>query len=100
MSDLSETDVEKLRSEITRYSVVGDLRRTVNLNIKRLRDMGCYRLIDKAGHALLISVDHIPLLTLSLFVSGVFTNHPDNTLAPHQLTAAAHFSDRRTHFHD
>ena len=43
MSDLSEADVEKLRSEITRYSVVGDLRRTVNLNIKRLRDMGCYR---------------------------------------------------------
>ena len=43
MGDLSEEDLKKLRSEMSRHTVVGDLRREVNLNIKRLRDMGCYR---------------------------------------------------------
>lgn len=43
MSKLEESDLEKLRGEVVKYSVVGDLRREVNLNVKRLRDMGCYR---------------------------------------------------------
>lgn len=43
MNELSEADLTKLRKAIARYTVVGDLRREVNLNIKRLRDMGCYR---------------------------------------------------------
>jgi small subunit ribosomal protein S13 len=41
--DLSEPEIESIRSEITKYTVEGDLRRTVSMNIKRLMDLGCYR---------------------------------------------------------
>jgi len=41
--DLTESDQEKLRQEIARLSVEGDLRREVAMNIKRLMDLGCYR---------------------------------------------------------
>ena len=41
--DLSEEDAEKLRAEVARYTVEGDLRREVSMNIKRLMDMGIYR---------------------------------------------------------
>ncbi len=43
LSDLSETDVEKLRDHVGKYLVEGDLRREVSMNIKRLMDLGCYR---------------------------------------------------------
>ena len=42
--DLTEDDIAKLRDEIeNNYSVEGDLRREVALNIKRLVEIGCYR---------------------------------------------------------
>lgn len=41
--DLDEAQSEKLRSEIAKYEVEGDLRRGVSMNIKRLMDLGCYR---------------------------------------------------------
>ena len=41
--DLSEGEVEALRTEIARINVEGDLRREVSMNIKRLMDLGCYR---------------------------------------------------------
>ena len=42
--DLTEDEVAKLRDEIeTNYSVEGDLRRDVALNIKRLVEINCYR---------------------------------------------------------
>ena len=41
--DLSETDAEKLRAEVAKYEVEGDLRRVVSMNIKRLMDLGSYR---------------------------------------------------------
>ena len=40
---LSEGEVEKLRREIGKYTVEGDLRREVGMAIKRLMDLGCYR---------------------------------------------------------
>ena len=43
VQDLTEEELDKLRSEITKLSVEGDLRRSVQLNIKRLLDLGCYR---------------------------------------------------------
>ena len=43
MKDLSETEMEKLRVEVARITVEGDLRREVSMNIKRLMDLGCYR---------------------------------------------------------
>ncbi len=43
VKDLSEEELDKLRSEVTRYTVEGDLRREVSMNIKRLKDLGCYR---------------------------------------------------------
>ena len=41
--DLSEEDLEKVRTEVSKYLIEGDLRREVSMNIKRLMDMGCYR---------------------------------------------------------
>lgn len=41
--DLSEAEVEQLRSEVAKLSVEGDLRREVSMDIKRLKDLGCYR---------------------------------------------------------
>jgi len=42
--DLSEDDAGKIRKIIdSEYSVEGDLRRDVSLNIKRLMEIGCYR---------------------------------------------------------
>ena len=42
--DLDEGDVRKIRDAIeANYRVEGDLRRDVQLNIKRLMDLGCYR---------------------------------------------------------
>ena len=42
--DLTEVDVAKIREIIERsLKVEGDLRRDVNMNIKRLMDLGCYR---------------------------------------------------------
>jgi small subunit ribosomal protein S13 len=41
--DLAEPEVASLRNEVARFSVEGDLRREVSMNIKRLMDLGCYR---------------------------------------------------------
>jgi small subunit ribosomal protein S13 len=41
--DLTESEIEGIRSEIGTLSVEGDLRREVAMNIKRLMDLGCYR---------------------------------------------------------
>jgi len=43
MKDLSESEMEKLRVEVSKITVEGDLRREVSMNIKRLMDLGCYR---------------------------------------------------------
>lgn len=44
VKDLTEDEVSKLREIIEKkYTVEGDLRRQVNLDIKRLMDLGCYR---------------------------------------------------------
>ncbi|MDD3516725.1 MAG: 30S ribosomal protein S13 [Chromatiales bacterium] len=43
VKDLTDDQVEKLRGEVARYSVEGDLRREVSMSIKRLMDLGCYR---------------------------------------------------------
>jgi len=40
---LTEDQIELLRDEISKFIVEGDLRREINLNIKRLVDLGCYR---------------------------------------------------------
>tara|TARA_B110000285_G_C15001279_1_gene551557 strand:+ start:313 stop:666 length:354 start_codon:yes stop_codon:yes gene_type:complete len=41
--DLSEDQVESLRTEVAKFTVEGDLRREVSMDIKRLKDLGCYR---------------------------------------------------------
>ncbi len=41
--DLSEAEIDKIRAEVAKYTVEGDLRREVTLNIKRLMDLGTYR---------------------------------------------------------
>jgi small subunit ribosomal protein S13 len=43
IKDLDDNDVEKLRNEIAKYQIEGDLRREVTMNIKRLMDLNCYR---------------------------------------------------------
>lgn len=41
--DLSENELDKLRAIVSEYTLEGDLRREVSMNIKRLMDLGCYR---------------------------------------------------------
>ncbi len=41
--ELSEEDLDKLRAEVGKETVEGDLRREVSMSIKRLMDLGCYR---------------------------------------------------------
>jgi small subunit ribosomal protein S13 len=43
VKDLTDADLEKLREEVGKFVVEGDLRREVTMNIKRLMDLGCYR---------------------------------------------------------
>ena len=43
LKDLKEADIEKLREQLNSFIVEGDLRREVQMNIKRLMDLGCYR---------------------------------------------------------
>ncbi|WP_020651318.1 30S ribosomal protein S13 [Solimonas variicoloris] len=40
---LTEGELDKLRTEIGKYTVEGDLRREVSMSIKRLIDLGSYR---------------------------------------------------------
>ena len=43
-NDLTEEEAQQIRQILeTEYTVEGDLRREVGLNIKRLKDLGCYR---------------------------------------------------------
>jgi small subunit ribosomal protein S13 len=43
IKDLTDTDLERIRDEIGRMTIEGDLRRELSINIKRLMDLGCYR---------------------------------------------------------
>ncbi|HEX6612494.1 MAG TPA: 30S ribosomal protein S13 [Rhodanobacteraceae bacterium] len=43
IKSLSEGEIEKLRAEIAKFAVEGDLRREVGISIKRLIDLGTYR---------------------------------------------------------
>ncbi len=43
VKDLTDDEFGAIRNELAKYKVEGDLRREVNLNIKRLVEIGCYR---------------------------------------------------------
>ncbi|TCJ12347.1 30S ribosomal protein S13 [Parasulfuritortus cantonensis] len=43
IKDLTDEAVDKLRDGVTKFTVEGDLRREITMNIKRLMDLGCYR---------------------------------------------------------
>ena len=43
IKDLTDGDMDKLREQIAKFTVEGDLRREMSMSIKRLMDLGCYR---------------------------------------------------------
>lgn len=43
ISALTDTELEVLRQQVGHFTVEGDLKREVSMNIKRLIDLGCYR---------------------------------------------------------
>ena len=43
VKNLTEDELGRIRSEVAKVKVEGDLRREVALNIKRLMEIGCYR---------------------------------------------------------
>jgi len=43
IKDLTDGDLEKIRDEVNKLTIEGDLRRELSMNIKRLMDLGCYR---------------------------------------------------------
>ena len=42
-NDVTEEEIQTIRTALEAYAVEGDLRREIALNIKRLKDLGCYR---------------------------------------------------------
>jgi small subunit ribosomal protein S13 len=50
IGDLSEEVLETVRGEVAKFTVEGDLRREVNMSIKRLMDLGCFRGIRHRRH--------------------------------------------------
>ena len=43
IKDLTDAEMDKLRESVAKFTVEGDLRREVSMNIKRLMDLGSYR---------------------------------------------------------
>ena len=43
IKDLNDSELERIRESVAKFSVEGDLRREVTMSIKRLMDLGCYR---------------------------------------------------------
>ncbi|MFN0316795.1 MAG: 30S ribosomal protein S13 [Burkholderiales bacterium] len=43
IKDLSDGELDKIREQVAKITVEGDLRREVSMSIKRLMDLGCYR---------------------------------------------------------
>lgn len=43
IKDLTDAEMERVREGVARFAVEGDLRREVQMSIKRLIDLGCYR---------------------------------------------------------
>lgn len=43
VKDLTDDELSAIRTEVSKVKVEGDLRREVQLNIKRLMEIGCYR---------------------------------------------------------
>ncbi len=43
IKDLDEAQLDLLREEVGKFTVEGDLRREISMNIKRLMDLGCFR---------------------------------------------------------
>ncbi|MDO8959757.1 MAG: 30S ribosomal protein S13 [Rhodocyclaceae bacterium] len=43
IKDLTEADMDRLREQVGKVAVEGDLRREVSMSIKRLMDLSCYR---------------------------------------------------------
>jgi small subunit ribosomal protein S13 len=43
IKDLSDSDMDRLREQVAKYTIEGDLRREVSMNIKRLTDLGTWR---------------------------------------------------------
>ena len=40
--ELTDTELERIREALSRFTIEGDLRREIQLSIKRLIDLGCY----------------------------------------------------------
>jgi small subunit ribosomal protein S13 len=43
IQELAENEIDALRVEVEKFTVEGDLRREISMNIKRLMDLGCNR---------------------------------------------------------
>lgn len=43
VADIAEDQLELIRAAVAKFEVEGDLRRQIAIDIKRLRDLGCYR---------------------------------------------------------
>src|SRR3569832_2364040 len=43
IKELTESQIESLRTDVGKFKVEGDLRRDIAMNIKRLMDLGSYR---------------------------------------------------------
>ena len=43
IKDLSDNEMDRLREQVGKFTIEGDLRREVSMNVKRLMDLGTWR---------------------------------------------------------
>ena len=43
IKDLSDSEMDRLREQVGKHTIEGDLRREISMNIKRLMDLGTWR---------------------------------------------------------
>ena len=43
IKDLSDSEMDRLREQVGKFTIEGDLRREISMNIKRLMDLGTWR---------------------------------------------------------
>ena len=67
--DLTEEQEGRIRQEVAKYKVEGDLRREVALNIKRLMEIGCivedYQFVDKIQETIHVLVRDLDIQSLT-----------------------------------
>jgi len=80
IKDLSDEQIEQLRGEVAKFTTEGDLRREINMKIKRLMDLGCYRVcVIVVVFQYAVSVPRLTRVPVKVRVSRSASNRPSES---------------------